>query len=180
MQSAMGSHMLLPTNGTSITSLEFGELYNMPSLWSAGGIPSMRNLDRGMNLYSHQAESALHHIHLLEAQHYSVLQQIAALQQHSNDLQTQEQSWNAAILNEMSRKMVNRSLPIQALLQQSSSSHSGFPSFLTIPPIWDGHAQSSAGFPFPLVYPNQDDSLRLHLHNQAVANQQVAIQKIVI
>ena len=167
----MGSQML-PTIGTSIPSLENSDFCNMPSLWSARDIQSMANLDRGMNLYSHQRESALQHVHLLEAQHNSVLQQIAALQQHSHDLQIQEQSLNAVIFNGMSQKMFNRALPIQDLLRQSLS-HSGLQPFSAMPPIWNGRAQSSTSFPLSLVYPNQDDTLLLHLHNQAMVNDQV-------
>jgi hypothetical protein len=126
-----------------------------------------------MNSYSQQAES-IHHRLLLEAQHNHVLQQIAALQQHSHDLQTKEQTLNAAILNEMSQNVVNQPIPIQSLLQQSALSYrTSLPfSSSTILPSWNVLNPITADFP-NLVYPSQGDSLLVHLHKQAMINQQV-------
>ena len=167
-----GPHML---SGVAMQSHNLGDLYNGNSMWPLRNMQTFSSTsDRpSSGILPHQ-ESALQHVQILEAQHSAVLQQIAALQQHSQDLQNQEQSLTAVIMNEISQKFGHSSYPIQALLQQMTSqgSHNPFPSAHS----WLEHSQGpNNSFAFSLA--PQDEALMLHLHKHAALNHQVNPQR---
>ena len=157
------------TNAGSHSAISINDLCHFPPSWPMRNSNAVSNADR-TQVFSNP-EAALQQVQKLEAQHNAVLEQIAALQQHSQDLQSQEQSLTAVLLNEMSHKLGNSSNPIQAFLQQVSVQGDKI-SMVQPTHIWPGHNQNSLSPAYSL--PSQDESLLLFLHHQrAVMNHQV-------
>jgi hypothetical protein len=153
-----------PLNTASSSSNGLSEYYGV--LPNRNGQTQANSNRLPIGMYPHQ-ESALQHAQFLEAHHNAVLQQIVTLQQHSQDIQNQEQALTMALLNEISQKSSN---PIQALLQQLSGP--GATNSFSSTVMWPEQTQVQGN----RYAVSPDEAFLIHMHRQNAIKQQVTLE----